>query len=283
MMKKAQIETVIVLIIACSIAIFLFFQGEAIVNYATKEGYTQLCKLSVEKAYRSKLGKLPKGFVGNMLDCPRRYVTFYKDKIEARIVEDKVKLDPKYKELNEAAIKRGIAEEAVRCWDMMGKGALIPFDQNLMTDGGSGCIICSIIDFDEDIPQELQNKKITQFMNFLKKENKIGTKIKYSDLLKGPKYAKVAEPFSFYHLKKVRDKDALSNDSVGEIDTSKNYYVVYTGFIPSAVKWDLWAGIKSDLDFYFGINLGQSELELGLLFLIEDKDLETVGCGFLYN
>lgn len=284
-MKKQKgqigIGTFITLLIAISIAIFLFAGGMEVVGFVNKEKYTQLCRLSIQKAHLSKFSVLPKGFVGTKLDCPRRYVTFYKDKIEAKIIDNQVKLNPDYKELSEETIKRGIAEELTTCWYMVGQGNYIPFDQKLMSDRGIGCIVCSIIGFDKNIPNELQNRKITGFIDFLKNKNKIGTKIKYYDYLKGPKYAKVAKPLSFYELKKAGDKFAL--DSVGEINTAKNYYVVYAGFIPGVIKWDLWEGIKSDLDYYFGIDLGKSELELGLLFFIEDEDLEKLNCGFLYN
>jgi len=282
-MKKAQMRTVIVMIIACAITIFLFAQGVDVGSWITKEKHTRLCTLSIETAYRSKLGKLPKGFVSNRLECPRRYVTFYKDKIEAKIVEDKVELDPKYKELNEEIIKRGIAEETVGCWDMVGRGRYNPFDVGVITDSDSACIMCSIISFDEDVQKTFQNKKITGFNEEYLKNNHLlhNKKIKYHDFLQVPLYAKERETYFYFKLKKVGDQFAL--DSVGEIDPTKTYYLIYVGYRESAIHKHFVEDFKDDIRYWFGIDIEQSKKELGRLFLIEDKDLETVGCGFLYN
>lgn len=286
-MKKSKAEvgigTFMTLFIAVAVGLILLVGGKAIADYVNKEKYTHICRLSIEKAHYSKFGVMPEGFVANKLDCLRKYVTFYKDKIEANVEGEKFKLKPEYEELSENVIKKGIAEELANCWYMVGEGNYKPFDQKLMSDGGIGCIVCSIINFDKGLPKEFQNRKIIGLIEFLKDNNRIGKKTKYYDYLVAPKYVKIIKPFSFYKLKKVGEEPALEIDDIGEIDTGKTYYIMYTGFIPRVIKWDFWAGLKNDLKFFFGLDLGESEEILGLLFLIEDKDLKELNCGFLYN
>jgi len=256
----------------------MFFEGEAVASYIKGEKNTWLCRLSVQKAHNSKFGVLPKGFAGTTLDCPRRYVTFYKDKVEAKIVEDKVELDPKYKELNEGIIKRGIAEELSACWLQLGKGELNPFDQKLFTSGGKGCIICSIINFDEKIPKNLQNKKITGFPEYLNNNNKLRTKIKYSDYLKTPSYYRDYNLLSFYTIEFTEKK--LKQNTIGEIDTSKQYYIIYSGAVPAVFGWDFFGPTEEYVRKKLGL---ETDFVLALLFLIKEDDLQDLNCGFLYN
>lgn len=281
-MKKSKAEvgigTFMTLFIAVAVGLILLVGGKAIADYVNKEKYTQICRLSIQKAYYSKIeSALPRGFASK-LDCPRKYVTFYKDRIEAKIEGKKIKLKPEYfKGISESIIKTGIAEELANCWYMVGQGEYIPFDQEIITGDKPGCIVCSIINFDKELPKEFQNRKITGFIEFLKNNYRIGKKIKYYDYLMAPKYVKERVARFFFELKKVGEKEALNIDDIGEIDTGKTYYIVYTGFRPSTIHWAFWSDIKSWL------GLKESESELGLLFFIEDKDFKELNCGFLYN
>lgn len=280
--KKAQWGTYITLFIAATLTFFLFTQGEAVAQFINKEKYTNICKLSIEKAHYSKLsGTLPKGFAGNALDCPRRYVTFYEDKILAEVAEDKLPLKPEYKTISQEEVRRGIAEEIVNCWEMMGQGKYNPFDVGVLEDQQSACIICSIIDFDEDAIKKLNSKLISNFdENYFKNNKLLGTKKTYYDSLKSPSYSLERDSFFYFKLKKEGEKFAL--DSSGEIDTTKKHYIIYIGYRPSAIKFYFTEDFKSVLN-WMGFETERTKDPLGLLFLIKEEDLDTLNCEFLYN
>jgi hypothetical protein len=180
-MKKAMAPTMIATLILA-----LIFTGVGIklvqkIDQGTSKGYDkQLCKQSV--ILNSK-GRIPVAEREEFpLDCPTRYVTFYKDKAttESRNFESNLKIkcgnlkSRKDKECYLTQANRVISKLLFDCWDQFAAGRLMvlnAWDQNRQ------CVLCARFEFAPEVQKAFKesvgNREIAETDFFDKKNKKI--------------------------------------------------------------------------------------------------------------
>ena len=153
----------VLLILLAILLIFLPFTSN-LVGVLKKGGDVEACRLSVLAQSQIKLA----GSSPVSLNCDRRQVKFYNNKIEIN-----GKKDPKYdfKQLDSSVVNKAVAEELRMCWYMMGEGELNVFQQQLSEativgfTGENVCNICSEISFDKSVDR---TKQFTGLVDYLK-------------------------------------------------------------------------------------------------------------------
>jgi hypothetical protein len=252
MNKKSMAEsTLVVLIIVLISAIVL---GAATILYAkgmSKSGDIESCRASVVMAAKLKaVGK-----TATQLNCPRKeFAIGLKDaQLDGKLSEDKV--------------KRIIADEVKGCWyKMSGNSQLNPYDQDILFGSKSICLVCSEVDFSEDIGQQLPT--ITGFDTFLEQGD-------YADYfvrsrIVTDKYI----PFLFFQ----KEVDTLRIAS--QIDTKSTYYIIYSTYSPNWAASDNW--LNQAMKAVLG-DWQRSVDSYSVIEMIPSDGLGKLECGYLYN
>lgn len=151
------------LIIAMVIAFILMNYSGALASIVKKGSDIEVCRLSVLAQAQTKVaGQTPVS-----LQCPRRQVKFFNDKVEID-----GKKDDKYdfEKLDDNSVNKVVAEELRLCWYKFGEGKINVFRQNIAGDiittaSEYVCAICSEISFDKKIDR---NKKFSGLVDYLK-------------------------------------------------------------------------------------------------------------------
>jgi len=150
------------MVLALFIAIALFSNTALIAQILKKDSNIEICKLSVLAQAQTKLA----GSSLAKLDCERRKVVFFEDKIEINN-----KKEPKYefKKIDQNMVNKVVAEELRLCWYMMGEGQMNVFEQEpvdiaIQPIAEKVCAICSEVSFDKSVKQ----KEFSGFIDYLK-------------------------------------------------------------------------------------------------------------------
>lgn len=262
----------IILLVA---ALVLFSIINATAKEVSDKKYINNCWAS------AKLSSLPGKLISKNLDCPRRYITFFKDSVELEILRDNERIILEEDKLTEDKIKRRLAEEIANCWYMMQKGESKQFDKNIAL-GGTGCILCSIIEFNENIQKEFKNKEIKNFKYYLQNKKKIGTDQYYYDYLARKRYKIRAAPVYLKDIE-IKGKEELGLVAPDTIDTGKTYNIIYVGYTDTTFNLLGWVKIlKNKLGKKAGFEFESSEFH-GTQYFIEADDYEHIQCDYLYN
>jgi hypothetical protein len=105
------------------------------------------------------------------LQCPMRDITIeYKD------------VKKGFGDVSQNKIKNIIAEEMRLCWQMMGNGEYLPFDQGWLTFSRFPCVVCSHISFDEKLQEKVTSGKVESFYEYLFSTD-VSKGITYGDFL----------------------------------------------------------------------------------------------------
>lgn len=173
-MKKAQINTVVVMSIVIIIALLLIIIGSKIFETYSKKGEIEVCKLSVLTQSKLEItGTSPLS-----LNCKRRFIDIYDTKVQTGYDPDKTKaidvsingvLKDKFETLNNDIVSYIVAEEMSNCWYQFGeaKTEIFPNDEKVTEAIGTSdddiCFICSEMEF-----IDIKNEQYSGLMNYLK-------------------------------------------------------------------------------------------------------------------
>jgi hypothetical protein len=280
LLKRAQLSTLQVIIIALAVGLILIFASIAWSSYIKNRSDIEACHLSVlGKSYSKPGGKSPLE-----MHCPRNYITFFENKIVSRtgtketknkVVVKGIKTD-KFKELTQDIVFQTIAQEAKDCWYKMGEGKYVPFDQNFFIQT-TACMLCSSIEFEPSMKEKpVDYKGISLYLN----ETVIpGTEQTYAEYLQSPVFQRQRVPWVFipFVVNVVKVGDTYDVTTSDTISTSGTYYLGYQAFNPTTVKWNF-------VDFFTLLFKGQVRDEVyGILFLINADNMSAINCGMLYN
>lgn len=178
MNKKAMSETLVILLVFILVAILLISFGGKLVDLFKEDADIEACRLSVLAQSQTKT--LGKSVVS--LDCPRRIMKIYEDKVEIKTKDEiKGKESKKYKfnKLTADEVNHIIAEELRLCWYKMAEGNRNVFEQSYIFGGKSICLICAEIEFDE----KLKEKSFEGLADYLKSNKIPKVDMSYSDYL----------------------------------------------------------------------------------------------------
>ena len=149
MNKKAVLSTLVFLIVFVVGAIILLGVSYVIANQVKEDADIETCRLSV--LAQSQLRKLP--FVPDSpktlisLDCPRRNIKIYEDKVT---VNGKKSRKYDFSKLSKDEVNHILAEEMRFCWYKMAEGNQDVFENNFIFGlPHNVCLICSEISFDD--------------------------------------------------------------------------------------------------------------------------------------
>ncbi len=173
--KRSLAYSQLAVIILILVATFILLNWAGLFsNLIKKGGDIEVCRLSVWAQAQTKL----MGSTPLKLNCDRRQVEFYNEKVE---INGKEEAKFEFKQLSNDIVSKVIAEELRLCWYMMGEGETDVFEQAMLIGNPqSVCAICSEIIFDDKIDR---NKKFAGLIDYLKSNKIQGKDMFYFDYL----------------------------------------------------------------------------------------------------
>lgn len=165
-------EQTVLLVILVAAALVLFSGAIAFVNFFKSSSDLEACRLSVLAHEQLKfVGKSPIS-----LDCPRREVEFFSNKVE---IDGKKSKEYSFNEINEDVVNRVAADELASCWYKIGEGKVDVFDQEFIADKNHICLVCAEISFKDKV----KDSTFSNLDNFLKKNTMQSSGITYHNYL----------------------------------------------------------------------------------------------------
>jgi len=158
----------VVLIVLFMLVVEIYIKSKATTD-------TELCRLSVITRAKAKLLGKP---VMQKLEC---YTRDIKIKTEGAYLKNKRMT--KYKDDFDNNVKSTIAEELKNCWQQFAQGDYNPFEENVAFGDINHCVICSVIKFEPDLPQD----EIKDFHDWLLSNPIPGSKLTYAGYLAAQK------------------------------------------------------------------------------------------------
>jgi len=262
--KAGGVGTLGVVILTLVVFLVLFPFTGIFASIVTKGGDIEACRLSVLAQAQKKIA----GQTFVSLKCPRKQLKFFDDGVEINDGEKEPKY--KFKKLDDEAVNRVIAEELWGCWDMMGRGKLDVFRNNLigLGAGDNVCIICAEMSFDKSVGQ----KQFKGLIDYLKGEKILGKddyywdelsdsqkdiyldppwigKIPYTNYLMAGLFGQYSTTTELLEMEVNPEGEYEKQDPV--VDTSKEYVVFFSGFKPKAT-WKFLGWHESAYYIVFG-------------------------------
>ena len=170
--KAVSPELLVTLIVIILAAITLFaFSGE-LTSLLKEDADIETCRLSVLAQAQTKI--LGKSIVP--LDCPRRTIKIYENKVE---VNGKKSSKYSFKKLTENEVNRILAEELRLCWYKLIEGKRDVFESSFIIGADNTCLICSEIEFDD----KLEGQIFSGLLGYLKSKEIPKGDLTYHDYL----------------------------------------------------------------------------------------------------
>jgi hypothetical protein len=76
--------------------------------------------------------------------------------------------NPTQEQLLRTFVQQVIANEAILCWDKMGKGQVDPFNSRLFQGDTTRCVSCAVIRLDEPVKQKVGDIKVKALLDYFK-------------------------------------------------------------------------------------------------------------------
>ncbi len=212
-MTTKQIVGLVILILSFSVILFLFFRLDL-----GKTTNKEICHNSV-------ILKSNNDFSSGSLDCRTTYVCVSGERDCEKINPDitvKVLDNLNKKE----QIMKSLAEEMADCWWMFGEGNAGYVSK---TSTSKQCAICSVVDFDSSLEQEIGSINYAEFINYLKTTKKENSQTYYNYL------------YGNIDIEKVKGAGVFNFDKNGLINLSEKQSVL-TGM---DANWGV-GGLNSD-------------------------------------
>lgn len=247
--KRSMSQSVLltVIVVASVSLILISFSGNLSAKIS-KTGDIEACRLSVlAQAQTKTVGVSPIS-----LDCERRKLVFYDDKVEINGKKTRISnYDKNKKELDEDIVNKAVAEELRTCWYKMGEGELDVFRQHVFGTGETACTLCTEIEFDESVKQD----KFEALLDFLKGNYIPNSDISYFDFLirsQRDQYLFGKIPWSQWSPWSYGTTDKIDYSSYFEKD--KKYVIYFLGWKPAWLEEKTGAATSA---YYIG--LGEPE------------------------
>ena len=168
--KKADlsVKTVVTLIILLLVASTLTIFAVIISKELKEDSDIEVCRLSILAQAQTR--KLPGTGISTPktltpLDCPRRYIKIFDNKVE---INEKKSKKYEFKKLTFNELNNILAEEMRLCWYKLGQGNTDLFEDSLIfsvTD--KTCLVCTEIEFDS----KLRGQSFGGLLDFIKSKN----------------------------------------------------------------------------------------------------------------
>jgi len=157
-LTTAQLVTITILIVSFIIILSLIFRLN--LGGTTNQ---EICHNSVVLRDESKI-------LAGPLDCRTNYLCISGGSdCQGISATEKAKVDISE---NKDEIMKAIADEMASCWYMFGEDRELNYAGGPGLSGGVDCAICSIVEFDEKIQNELIKIDYSEFYNYLEKTPK---------------------------------------------------------------------------------------------------------------
>lgn len=219
------------IMLALVVAILLIFNTNLLAQVLKRGSNVETCRLSVLAQARLKVA----GSSPVRLDCERRNINFFKDKIEINGKKDS-KYD--FNALDKNTVNKAVAEELRLCWYMMGEGQINVFEQDISGGIENVCTICSEVSFDKEVDANIQFEGLLDYLKGTKIPNQDITYFDYLIRSQRSKYILGVIPWSYWTPWSWGTTDQISDnlqESLRKYQESKSYddfnpsrrYVVY--------------------------------------------------------
>ena len=176
--KKSEIDQqLVLLVILVAAGLVITSAAIAFVNFFKSSSDIEACRLSVlAHAQTKKIGPIDLAKSVLSIDCPRREVEFFKNKIE---IDGKESKEYSFNELDDNTVNNVIADELASCWYKLGQGEIDVFDRAWFLDVKNVCLVCSEVKFNENVKKD----KFENLDNFIKKATMKNTGTTYYNYL----------------------------------------------------------------------------------------------------
>ena len=248
---------IVVSILAVLVVFLVLFPFVNNINTKSKEkSDIETCRLSVLAREKTKFA----GKTSVNLDCPRRQIIFYNNKVE---INGKKDASYNFKNLDDKTVNEVLAKELRLCWYKLGEGKVNGFDAPLFIPNSPkklSCLICSEIKFDDSLSKNifygleeyLKNTKTqgTTYWDYIIKPQKV-VKFRFNVVGKG---------FSGYIQDSTTSKIDINNFEAG-----KDYIIYYSVYQTDQV--DQWINSlpisNQDFndDYYIGVDTPDNVIE----------------------
>lgn len=246
MNKKAiAITTVVALVILILGAWVMFAFAGKLGTLFKEDSDIETCRLSVlAQAQTRNIPVVNVDTPGTIvpLDCPRRNLKIYDNKVEINGKES-AKYD--FKKLTQDEINNIIAEEMRLCWYKMGEGGKNVFEHSILLGVDKTCLICAEIEFDRKL-----NSEYGGLVDYLKSRKISKGEISYYEYI-------AREQRNLYILNNIPwtqwtpwGKGSTERISEDRLITNQKYSIYFLAYKPSAV--DQATGSLS-IAYYIGL------------------------------
>lgn len=247
--KAVSPEMLVVLLVFVIGAMILTAYSITYASQLKEDSDIETCKLSV--LAQSQTRKLP--LVGSTpqtiipLDCPRRILKIFEDRVELNGKKTK-KYD--FEKLSADEANRIIAEELRLCWYKMVEGNRDVFENSYLFGGENVCLICSEIEFDDKVKGEFLG-----LLDYLKSRKIPRSDLSYFDyLIRSQKNLYLLwgnAPWTQYTPWGYGSTQKFAED---KLNTNQRYSIYFLAYKPS---W-LYQFIRAYTSAYY-IGLGKED------------------------
>ena len=229
------------IMLALVVAIVLIFDTKLLAQVLKRGSDVETCRLSVLAQARLKVA----GSSPIRLDCERRKIEFFEDKIE---INGKKETKYDFNTLDDNTVNKVVAEELRLCWHMMGEGQINVFEQDISGGVENVCNICSEISFDKDIKINTRFGGLVDYLKGTKIPNKDITYFDYMVISQPNKYILYILPWSHWIPWNWGTTDKISEDlqenlkkyeesqSDNTFNPSRRYVVYFLAWKPDVLN-----------------------------------------------
>jgi hypothetical protein len=235
--------------IALVTAVLVFFIFAIFIKPFLFKTEMEKCKLSYIAAAKSKM------FDG------KKKIQFKCERVELEIKGNDV---IEKGEVQKTQIMRLIAEEMRDCHYKTNEGKANPFDQNKVMNS-KPCFFCSYISFDKKLKEKNININGSDFLDYLS-VNMLNSDLSY--------------------IKYLENEDSSSKFGLVSINTTKDYYVLYTHiqvgslFDPSNILGKPGAAMNSINPLF---TVPEKGYYSSMIMFINSDEIDRLGCTYLAN
>ena len=241
--KAISPEMMVILLVFVIGAIILLLFSSALAGQLKENADVETCRLSVLAQAQTKT--LGKSIVS--LDCPRRNIKIFNDRVE---INEKKSKKYEFKKLTEEEVNHILAEELRLCWYKMAEGNRDVFEQSYIFETEfNTCLICVEIEFDN----KMKGNSYSGLLDYLKSRKIPKEDKSYFDYL-----TKAQSDFYLGYIPWTQWNPWFYGTSIKvtdtKIDVSQKYVIYFLAFKPA---W-LLQKTKAQTSAYY-IGLGKEE------------------------
>lgn len=229
MNKKAMsMDVLVILLILALGAIALFAFSGKLSSLFREDADIETCRLSVLAQSQTRklplVGSTPKTMIP--LDCPRRNIKIFEDKVELNAKKSR-KYD--FKKLTKDEVNYILAEELRLCWYKMAEGNRDVFENAYLWGFPYNvCLICTEIQFDD----KSKGKSFDGFVDYLKSNKIPKLDTSYFD------YLVKSQPYPIWGIVPFTQYTPWGYIKTGDIyeealDTNQKYAIYFLAYKPN--------------------------------------------------